>query len=70
MIRDPMDLKLCINVASSFDRIAALLGQYLHANRFNATATDARKSKALDDDKIIKYKVGDCLLLNLEEFLK
>ncbi|VDK29706.1 unnamed protein product [Gongylonema pulchrum] len=32
MMRDPMEPKTCISVAGSFDRIAALLGQYLNAN--------------------------------------
>ncbi|CAG9538584.1 unnamed protein product, partial [Cercopithifilaria johnstoni] len=56
MMRDPVDPKVCINVASSFDRIAALLGQYLHANRFNANATGAEKSDAQTDGKIVRYK--------------
>ncbi|VBB26357.1 unnamed protein product [Acanthocheilonema viteae] len=56
MMRDPVDPKLCINVASSFDRIAALLGQYLHANRFNASVASTEKSDAQIDGKIVKYK--------------
>ncbi|VDK86508.1 unnamed protein product [Litomosoides sigmodontis] len=56
MVRDPADPKLCINVASSFDRIAALFGQYLYANQFNASATSVEKSDARTDSKIVKYK--------------
>ncbi|VDP13257.1 unnamed protein product [Heligmosomoides polygyrus] len=32
MTRDPLDPLTCINAANSFDRIAQLLAQYLHAN--------------------------------------
>uniref|UniRef100_A0A0R3RV16 Fibronectin type-III domain-containing protein n=1 Tax=Elaeophora elaphi TaxID=1147741 RepID=A0A0R3RV16_9BILA len=56
MMRDPVDPKVCINVAGSFDRIAALLGQYLHANRFNVSATEAEKNDAETDGKVIRYK--------------
>ncbi|VDN01343.1 unnamed protein product, partial [Thelazia callipaeda] len=56
MMRDPMNPKVCINAASSFDRIAALLGQYLHANRFNASGTLVDGNNGQIDDKIVKYK--------------
>lgn len=69
MVRDPVDPKLCINVASSFDRIAALFGQFFYANQFNASATGAEKSDAQTDSKIVKYKVIDCILLNPKKFL-
>nr|CDP99896.1 BMA-DIG-1, isoform f [Brugia malayi] len=56
MMRDPADLKMCISVASSFDRIAALFGQYLHANQYNANATSNEKSDAQTDGKVVRYK--------------
>lgn len=68
MMRDPANPKICINVAGSFDRIAALLGQYLYSNRHNANATGAAKTVTQSDDKIVRYKVSDCLLLNFIEF--
>ncbi|EJW81176.1 hypothetical protein WUBG_07917 [Wuchereria bancrofti] len=56
MMRDPANLKMCISVAGSFDRIAALFGQYLHANRYNANATSNEKSDAQTDGKVVRYK--------------
>ncbi|VDN92224.1 unnamed protein product [Brugia pahangi] len=56
MMRDPADLKMCISVAGSFDRIVALFGQYLHANQYNANATSNEKSDAQTDGKVVRYK--------------
>ncbi|VDP17848.1 unnamed protein product [Onchocerca flexuosa] len=55
MMRDPTDPKMCINVADSFDRIAAMLGQYLYANRYNASSVGVAKN-APTNDKIVRYK--------------
>ncbi|MFH4979531.1 hypothetical protein AB6A40_006240, partial [Gnathostoma spinigerum] len=58
MMRDPVDPKTCISTASSFDKIAALLGQYLHANQ-PAVMKDISVSEANNDigkKKPVKYK--------------
>lgn len=68
MMRDPADPKMCINVANSFDRIAAMLGQYLYANRYNASGFGVEKN-APNNDKIVEYKVNDYSVLNFKEFL-
>lgn len=61
MMRDPVDPKTCINVAGSFDRIAALLGQYLNANRPGATGIAKEDGRA--DGKPVKYKVSEQIVL-------
>lgn len=55
MMRDPVNPVVCINVASSFDRIAELLARYLNSNRPDQSELTVQKAES---GKPIKYKVS------------
>ncbi|VDL80556.1 unnamed protein product, partial [Nippostrongylus brasiliensis] len=54
MTRDPLDPNTCVNAANSFDRIAQLLSQYLHANAQQAAGS--MRTDAIATQQKTKYK--------------
>ncbi|VDO23745.1 unnamed protein product, partial [Haemonchus placei] len=68
MTRDPLDPNTCVNAANSFDRIAQLLAQYLHANAQQSAGSV--RSDAEPSQQKMKYKAtiksGDDKVITFE----